>query len=274
MMPPGRRIRRRALCFCSLLVAGALCSQANAQKEPEKKRAVLPAVPVVNLDERLFRFDHSASATRRRWESTLKLQIANVDRAGPLTQGQRKKLQLAGTGDIVEFFDRYEEAKQKFESIKDEQEKFRRAWEFLQPLVVTAESGPFGPDSLFYKSLHSTVTPDQLSRYDALVKESNEFRRRARIELAVLWLEEMAPLSDAQRQKLTNLLMSRVTPCRKPGFELTIIMVQLGKIPEETLKPLFDEMQWKAVNWHRSRFKGLEQWLKENNVWPEKNEPE
>jgi len=107
MMLPSRRLDWQALC--SLLVACTLCSQAPAQKKPEKNKAarpVRPALPIIQFDEQLFPLDHNPSAVRRRWELTLELEITNVERVCQLTPGQSKKLQLAGTGDIVAFFHR------------------------------------------------------------------------------------------------------------------------------------------------------------------------
>jgi hypothetical protein len=275
----NQRIGRQLflLLFLLLLAAFALCSQTQGRQEKKKKKAAQAAVLGIGpqFDQWLFTQDRAASAARRRLESTLKLQIAEIDRACQLTDAQKKNLQLAGTGDIVRFFDRCEDAREKFEAIKDQQQRAQQTWQLIEPLQRTLENGLFAGDSLFYKSLHRIVTGDQWTRYQAVANEEREFRRRAMIELVVASLEEEMPLSDKQRQRLITLLLSRVKLPRKPGsYAYYAIMLQFAKTPEEELKPLFDSMQWKVVVRNRSQFKGLEQFLKQNNIWPEKEDAE
>jgi hypothetical protein len=262
-----------------MLLPALVCDPAQAQKEAQKKKAqparpVLAAVPMVNLDQWLFQEEQSALAARHRLETTLKLQIAEVDRVCRLTEVQKKKLQLAGTGDIIHFFDRYEEVRQKFDAIKDAQEKFQQAWQFIQPLQIALQSGLFGAGSLFCKSLHHTLTGDQGARYDAQANESREFRRRALIELEVAALDEEVHLRDEQRQRFLSMLLSHVKLPERSAYEHQVIMFQIAQIPEEKLKLIFDEMQWKLVNWNRSQYQQLGPWLKGSGIWPEKEEQE
>jgi hypothetical protein len=49
-----------------------------------------------------------ASAGRQQLEWQLTVQMEDIDRACSLTDAQRRKLELAGRGDIKHFFDRYE----------------------------------------------------------------------------------------------------------------------------------------------------------------------
>jgi len=274
-----RRSWLSSLFFCLISATFVLCGQTQAQKEPQKKKAARPApvmraaVLPVNIEQWLFQQDQNAQAARRRLERMLALQVECVDRACQLTDDQKKMLQLAGTGDIVHFFDRYEALKQQFDGARqDDQEKMQQFWQVMRPLQSTLQNGPFEYGSVLDKSLHRSLTPEQLARYNALAKQGHEFRRRAAIELTVASIEEYMPLSNEQRQGLVTLMLSRVKLPRKQGHEYQILGLQFAKIPEDELKPLFDAMQWKIVSWYRDRFKGLEQGLKQNEAWPEKEE--
>src|SRR5262249_29703683 len=158
-------------------------------------------------------------------------------------------LQLSGRGDIKRFFDRYEAVKQRFNLLKHDQQKMNEIFQETRPLSMTLQAGLFHNGSLLYRSLHNTLTDEQLARYDAVTGERRTFRHRATVELAVMTLEQSIPLTDAQRRKLIAIMANETKPARKSGqYDLQLIMLQVGRLPEEKLKPLFDNTQWKAVN--------------------------
>jgi hypothetical protein len=45
-------------------------------------------------------------------------------------------------------------------------------------------------------------------------------------------------------------------------------LLQLGRLPEEKLKPLFDETQWEIVNQHLAQIQQMEPMLKQVGQWP------
>jgi hypothetical protein len=45
-------------------------------------------------------------------------------------------------------------------------------------------------------------------------------------------------------------------------------LIQLGRLPEEKLKPLFDDAQWRALHQQLVRFKGMEPQLIEAGMLP------
>src|SRR5439155_9611662 len=61
----------------------------------------------------VFQEDGNASRARKRLDSLLAMQIENIDRTCRLTDAQKKKLQLAGRGDVKRCFDCYERIKRK-----------------------------------------------------------------------------------------------------------------------------------------------------------------
>jgi hypothetical protein len=280
MMLPSRKIIWPIL-FCILLAVLSLCPGTQGQQKQEKMRAVLrKAAPArrngmtdAHFEQWVFQQDGNATGARRRLESSLTLELESIDRACQLNEAQKKKLQLAGHGDIKRFFDRVETVRQRFQLVKDDEQRVNEIWQDIQPLQLSLQAGLFGNDSLLYKSLHNTVTGEQLARYDAATAESREYHRRAAVELVIASLEQATPLRDAQRRQLTTLLMTEVKLPRKSGiYDYHVILLQVSRISDEKLKPLFDEMQWKAVNQQRSQFNGMEQFLKQAGVWPEEDE--
>lgn len=262
---PTRSVGLRLLSV-ALVVAFVGWAGAQAQQKAAPRAAV---VPEEQFDQWIFQQDRNASGARRRLDSLLALQVEDIERACELTDVQKKKLQLTGRGDIKRFFDRYEKVKQKFQAIKHDQQKLQEIWQDINPLQMTLQVGLFHDDSLLVKSLHHTLTGEQFTRYEAMARERRVFRHRATIELAVSTLEQNMPLRAAQRRELFTLLLNQTKPSRKPGYyDYQLILFQIGRLPEEKLKPLFDDLQWKVVNQHLGQFKGLEPLLKQSGQWP------
>ncbi|HLQ43829.1 MAG TPA: hypothetical protein VK137_03800, partial [Planctomycetaceae bacterium] len=198
-------------------------------------------------------------------ETQLKLQAEEVDRACGLTEAQKKKLQLAGRGDIKRFFERVEELRKKFLLVRRDQQKFNEIWQDIQPLQMTLNSGLFDDQSFFHKTVRRTLTAEQAGHYEQVERERRQFRYRAKVELVVATLENGLPMRDEQRQKLIRLVLDETQPPRKFGqYDYYVVMLQVSKLPENKLKPLFDNAQWKIMRQQFDQVKGMEQFLKQN----------
>ena len=82
-------------------------------------------------------FGDNASEARRRLESQLAMQIAGIDRACSLTNVQKKKLQLAGRGDIKRCFDHVDEFKRKVQLEQHDEQKIQRTFQELRRPIRT-----------------------------------------------------------------------------------------------------------------------------------------
>ncbi|HEV8063017.1 MAG TPA: hypothetical protein VGP68_24265, partial [Gemmataceae bacterium] len=132
------------------------------------------------------------------------------------------------------------------------------------PIAFCLLAGLFQDDSLLYKSLPNTLTGEQIARYRAIDQERQQYRHLANIKLVVTYLETGMPLLDAQRQKLIALLKRESKPVRKPGpYDSYFYIWQLGHLPEEKIKPLFDDAQWRALNQILVQYQAMEPMLKQ-----------
>jgi len=205
---------------------------------------VVAAISEQQIEQIVFQKDRNGAGARNRLDLELAALIAEVDHVCTLTEAQKDKLQLMGRGDIKHFFDRYEPFKQKIQLIDQGAHNFLEKWVEIQPelnaLRTSARAGLFNDDSLFGKLLSSTLTADQRA-----------LRHRAKIESAVNMLERHGiRLREEQRQELIALLKKQTKPFRGSStpYEYYIMMYQLGRLPEEKLKPLFDDSQWIQVS--------------------------
>ncbi len=267
-------LRRRLLVAAALGII-VLGSAAWGQDDWDAQDAVLaPAagmgqavnfeIPEETFNQWVFGGKTNLQVTKR-LDSLLTLQVESVERACELSDAQKKKLQLAGRGDVKRFFGGVEEMKKKFREVRRDQHRINQIWQDLQPLRTRFNSGIFDETSLFHKVLKRTLDSNQSVQYEQRERERRKFRYEAKVELAVAMLETGVPLRDVQRQKLVKLLLDDAEPPTKFGeYDYYVVLYHAAKIPEETLKPIFDEAQWRALTQLFVTAKGMEAQLKRN----------
>lgn len=263
-------------CFVALvglcLLGGSLAA-ANAQNEDDEPME-LPQVPIQNWEIQENQFDgwifqnlQTVAAARAKLNQMLTLKIDDVDRACQLTETQRKKLFLAGRGDVLAFLDQVEVVRKKFLLVRKDQQKFNEIWQDISPLQMRFQAGLYGDDSLYQKTLRNMLKGEQLSKFSAIDDERRKFQYRAKVELVVAMLENALPMRDEQRQKLITLILDETKPPRSYGQQdYYVVMWNISKVPEAKLKPMFDEAEWKIMNQQFQQVRGLEQWLKQSGV--------
>jgi hypothetical protein len=179
-----------------------------------------------------------------------------VARSARISQAQQRKLRLAGQGDIRRFFDRVEEFTEKLKArypsgVIDHKDSSGIKQE-LWPLRDARSGGLFGRDSLFAKSLASALTAGQRTHYERSEPARKASEYRAAIEKGVARMSGLLVLSNEQRQQLTQLLLKEARPPRTLGHDDAgkfwgIVLVQMHRLPQERLKPLFDRAQWATL---------------------------
>src|SRR5438128_7468487 len=142
-----QRTQRLRVQLLALVVVFFGCAVAHAQRKVGAPAvAAAPTVTDEQFDQWVFQQDRNAFEARRRLDSQLALQVEDIDRACKLTDAQKKKLQLAGRGDVKRFFDRYETVRQKFQLLKQDEQKVQEIWQDINPLQVTLQAGLFHDD--------------------------------------------------------------------------------------------------------------------------------
>jgi hypothetical protein len=251
---------------CSLIAGSSVNAQSDDDDTPAAPAQVMHfEIQENQFEQWVFQNWQSTQMARTQLEKLLGLQIDDVDRAGKLTETQRKKVQLAGGGDIKRFFEQVEVVRNKFLLVRKDQQRFNEIWQDIQPLQMTINTGLFEDGSLFHKTLRKTLTAEQSARYDQNQRDRRAFRYQAKVALAVAMLENAMPLRDEQRQQFIRLLMEETKPPRKSGqHDYYVIMWQASRLPEDKLKPLFDAAQWKVLSQQFTQMRGMEQFLKQN----------
>jgi len=177
----------------------------------------------------------------------VELQIDELERLCKLTVAQREKLKRAATIDTRRFLADLEAMRQRCAELdQNDPQVLNQIWPQIQPLRDRFASGLYNEGSFFAKVRRQTLTPEQAASYRAEVIERRELRRRADVAMTLMMVEEKVPLTDAQHAKLAEILLETGREIRTTHqLKTWMLMIQLSKLPEERVKPLFDERQWR-----------------------------
>jgi hypothetical protein len=221
------------------------------------------------FDQWVFGGPRNSRAGHNKLDSLLTLQIDDVSRMCSLSEVQKKKLLLAGRGDIKRFFDLVEEKRKKFEKVKQDQNKIGEIYQELVPLQAALNSGLFGDGSLYSKTIRKVLSDEDDARYQKAIQEKNRFRYRAKVELVVAQLDQSVGFRDEQRRGLVEVIVNETEPPTRFGqYDYYLVMYQAGKIAEGKLKTLFDDRQWGLLYRQLNQMRGMEHFLLNQGLLP------
>jgi hypothetical protein len=143
-------------------------------------------------------------------------------------------------------------------------------WQAIQPLQIEINTGLFGDDSIYSKTIRRTLTGDQAARFESLVRERRLVRFRATVEWFVVHLDKGLGLTERQRQQFVEVLVTEAPPPGKFGQgDYWYLMLQTARMPESKIKPIFDAPQWRLLSRQFGQARGMEPWMKANGIVPE-----
>lgn len=183
-------------------------------------------------------------------EMLLAMQLRKLTADCRLREDQQKKIELAGRGDIKHFLDRFDFIARTMQNPRSSTDELRAAMGEMQPLVNSTRQRIFGDDSLLGKTLDSVLDPQQAAAREHALVERNNRRHQAAIASAARTLQSNLGLSDEQCSRLTQLLLSETRPPRRFGTapEISLVLFQASRIPEDKLRPIFDDGQWRIMS--------------------------
>ncbi len=276
-----RLIGRLIAAAVVLAVAGSgPVVRAQDEEVEEARPANAAAVRIVTMNEANFEqwiFGNmgnmgagSAGMVHNNLDSRLELQVDEIERSCGLSAVQKKKLLVAGRGDIKRLFDRIAEVRKKFDKVKNQQNAFGMIWQDVQPLQTSVNAGLFGEDSIFAKALRTTLTPDQLARHEQAGRDRLLFLYWAKVDFVLEMLNRAVGFTTEQHQRLRKLLAEETRPPKRLGQnDYYAVLYQIGLIPEAKIRAILDDVQWRTLNRQLAQARGLGMWLKQNGFLPD-----
>jgi hypothetical protein len=186
---------------------------------------------------------------RAQFESIMAKQLDHLERACALTEAQKRKLHAAGQGDLKRFLDRVAEARRGVQSIDPPKRALiLQIFEGAQALArdrtdLLAAKGP-----IFTRSVARTLTGDQRAALEKDDRDRRAFRHRADVRWTAVLLARSLGLLDDQRHRLEAVLLKETRPPLKfDTLDYTLVMYQASRIPEDQIRPIFDDLQWRVM---------------------------
>ena len=223
-----------------------------------------------------FENQSSVNDARQRAEELLNGQIEFVAVIGTLRPDQRQRLELAGQGDISRFFADAETLMRTLPRGNLTQEEWQGVWQKLSPIRERYTQGLNGRESLFQKALRSVLTAEQIDTYREVARQRAQRHYRALVGMAVAEIEIKLPLTIDQRTELVELLMKETDPPRgvvNNYLQTAYVQWQMSKLPEEKLRAIFDEVEWKLMQGMMQQMQGWggnfrgEDWEADGEEW-------
>jgi hypothetical protein len=234
-----------------ILTIAAAATRARAQEDDEPdEQAQLPGQ--AQFDSRQFAHrifgSELVESARARLDIELQIQVRRLDRQYALTDAQKDKLLLAGQGDIKRAFDRVDELKQRFELLQNDHNGAADCWAQARNIHSDLAGGLFGPGSLLSKSIATTITVDQIARAEKRIRESQSGLLDAAIIEAAAKLARLLDLSRDQSESFKKLMLNEIRRPRRWGeAHYAYVMYRLSKLPEDKLRPILRDPQWKLL---------------------------
>ena len=275
--------RFRFLLWAAMMLLGVDTAPSAQAQEPAKPDRELPrifhrALVRTDLVSESVAADEVAGTgvTRERLERRLAWEIKRLDRIYGLSAEQKKKLEIAGRGDIKRLFERI---RAKDESLRRAREDFMRSRD-LAILAAAMRHAPglttdipeklFIEGSIFSKTLKKTFSPEQREKHE---KDQRDFYR-SRVEWAVVSGLGVLQLNDDQRRRFVTLIVQNNRPLRRYGKnDFPAVMIQASRLPENTLRPIFDDRQWRRLLAGFEEVKRFEDAVVAGGYLPEEEDP-
>lgn len=188
-----------------------------AEATPPKREELDRRVVMVNenINGLLFHRHSNEGQARRSLARQLSLAIDAIDRDVGLTEDQRRKLQLAGAGDVSIFFAEVEKLRDEFgEKMLQNPNGINNIWQDIQPLRQRLQNSLFGPGSIFAKVAEGLFDELQLNKLQKVEQQRLRFFFETHLKRTICQLERRQPMHAKQRREVMKLLEEVEMPSR------------------------------------------------------------
>lgn len=187
------------------------------------------------IEQWVFRKD--LDSARKDIQARLDAEVNRADRKYHLVMGQKKKLEVAGRGDMKRLFDRFEELRKRVRRSPIPFNMNDPGYRELQSLEKACKADLFGDDSMLAKTLKRILTPEQVAAHEKDVY-------RSKVDLILAILDRAIALNEDQHRRLVTAIVEESPPLLRYGsFNYDAVMLQASRLPRDRIRPILDAEQ-------------------------------
>lgn len=215
----------------------------------------------------------AAGMARKRMESAIDSELQWIEGRCRLTDVQKKKLRLAGRGDIGSFFSRAEELRAKVVGRTLGRQEYMELSMEMSLLRMTTQNCLLGEASLFRKTLRRTLDDEQRVEYQRLLRQrqldaaESGFSVWDRVNNNNARINGLK-LNPETRRKVCELIVEQGRmPESSTPYMNYIVLLEANRI-EDQVRPLMDNEQWEAFQKLVAQAQRVEPSIRRYAQWP------
>jgi len=238
-------------------------------------RVMLGGGPVVVADDR-----PAESPTHARARAVAEQRLERIDGACELTDRQRLQLRLAVESDIRRFAAAIDAMRAKYAGIQvnlNDQDGQKQWHQFQQDVEQCRRllRGLFEGDSLFARSLPTTLDAVQLGGIETETRERRAFRWRAMVSATLVRLDDMLGLTQAQHDVVERALIARQPSLRIDALgpeqdnnhlQQNLVYFVLSGCDPQPLRAAVSERQWRSLALLMNQGKSMRSWIEQQGI--------
>lgn len=225
-------------------------------------------ITLVQFDGWIFSRMQNEQKARETLISRIDFEVDRIERIASLTEEQKAKIRLAGTGDVKHFFDEVRVARRKFIELGDvPQNQINEAYQLASPLAQRLNLGLFDADSLLKKVARTAPDPEQAEIIRQEVLRRQQQQKKYAIKAYVAILGRTIPLTSMQRAQLIETIEECVEiKNSKTPYIAQIVAYRMSQVPEERFRNMLDDNQFDAIKKMFDQAKALRPMLIEQGL--------
>jgi hypothetical protein len=254
----------RSLCVAAAFVVVGTARVARAQDdhEPDESAgadaAALDRFVAIKLQRQALILERAEQQHRRsrdeikgRLDALLSSRLTVLKHRCRLSEAQLRKLAVAGQFDIRRLMDESDKTAHLAQRAIVQPHDAVRVWVLGVAVGDDPTEDSFGEGSLFFKTLRHTLGREQVQRYEQACAEKVRLRYQGALERGANSMRRILDLSRAQVEALVELVVRETRPPKRYGYaqasDLDLFLVQMARLPDETVRPLLNDTQWRRL---------------------------
>ncbi|WP_286762783.1 MULTISPECIES: hypothetical protein [Rhodopirellula] len=233
-------------------------------------------INLAQFDSWIFqRHGRDEARCRSNLKKEIELQFVRIEQSTPLSESQKDALRLAGQGDIKRFFDRVNDAREKFLQLEqtNNNHDVTEAYQLASPLQRELTEGLFGEGSLMQKVTHYVMTEEQTVEFQERRIEQfrTEMEAKGKVFLATMG-RSMALTARQQRQLQAHFRnkaqqIEKVIPTnQQPRFNQYLFITWISEMKNEEDISFLDEEQMQLIEKLAERARAIRPMLEQQGL--------